>query len=260
MQEFFNDLYNIENFTTYLIIAIGVLVVLFFLILFLGKRDKKIEETKRLEKLVKEKNAFKEESKEEKAEVKKENVDILIPPVVNNEETKEEVTDLVKTEENLPTVKEEVKKAVNDELTDEEKKLFEPKENIVLPKEKPEEVKHPEEKPEIKPIDLTSFSSAKEETVKAENVEETQNDLPVLEEIKLPDFNFEEIVGKIEEESTEESKPREVFSSVYVEPKEEVNDETKVDLPKLKEGKTEFTNVEPVTFDSISGESYDINK
>ena len=54
MDNFLNNLYSYDNFGIYLIIAIVILVILFFLILFFGKKDKKnreLEETKRLQKL-----------------------------------------------------------------------------------------------------------------------------------------------------------------------------------------------------------------
>ena len=54
MDNFLDNLYSYDNFGIYLIIAIVILVILFFLILFFGKKDKKnreLEETKRLQKL-----------------------------------------------------------------------------------------------------------------------------------------------------------------------------------------------------------------
>ena len=67
---FIYELYKNDNFTTYLLIALVVLVGLFIIVLIFGKKDQKLEETKRLQKI--DANAFKEEPKEpEKVEVTK---------------------------------------------------------------------------------------------------------------------------------------------------------------------------------------------
>ena len=81
MNEFMNKMYSYDNFGIYLILAIVILVILFFVILFFGKKDKKnreLEETKRLEKL--NPDLFKDDSKEEKVEVIDNNV---ITPITN---------------------------------------------------------------------------------------------------------------------------------------------------------------------------------
>ena len=46
MKEFLESLYEIENFGIYLFVVIGVLVVLFLLVLFFGKKsaDERLEE------------------------------------------------------------------------------------------------------------------------------------------------------------------------------------------------------------------------
>lgn len=68
MTDFLNNLYSNENFTLYLIIALVVLVILFVIVLLFGKKDQKLEETKRLQKI--EMDTFKEKIKEpEKVEV-----------------------------------------------------------------------------------------------------------------------------------------------------------------------------------------------
>ena len=58
---FIYELYKNDNFTTYLLIALVVLVVLFIVVLIFGKKDQKLEETKRLQKI--DVDAFKEETK-----------------------------------------------------------------------------------------------------------------------------------------------------------------------------------------------------
>ncbi|MBR4328953.1 MAG: hypothetical protein IKP71_03805, partial [Candidatus Riflebacteria bacterium] len=67
MTDFLNKIYSIDNIIIYLVIAIAILVVLFVVILLTGKKDQKLEETKRLEALNKDlgvDNAFKEENKQ----------------------------------------------------------------------------------------------------------------------------------------------------------------------------------------------------
>ncbi|MFI3260419.1 MAG: hypothetical protein R3Y13_01745 [bacterium] len=71
MQEMLHRMYEIENFTTYISIIIAVLLVLFILVLFLGKKDQKLEETKRLQKI--EMDAFKENNEAKELEIPKEN-------------------------------------------------------------------------------------------------------------------------------------------------------------------------------------------
>ncbi len=273
MQEFFNNLYNIENFTLYLIIAIVVLVVLFLLVLFLGKKDQKIEETKKLEKLALEK-AFKEEKNEVKVETevkpepvkKAENVDILLPPIPKTlpvtEEKKEdaELSDTIimpafepvsetKLEEKPVEIKEE-----NVEVT-------------TFDEKKPVEV---EEEKIIEPVVVTEEKQIEPVTKKIEEkVQEVVNE--VEEEIKLPELNFDEVMD-IFENKEEEKKPAfkssEIFSSVYAAKKpeeekiEEVSEELKptktgIDLPKKK---VKSVEEKPFDINSISGETYNIDK
>ena len=70
MLDFIYDLYKNDNFILYLTIALGVLLLLFFIVLIFGKKDQKLEETRRLERLNidKTKNDVKEE-KEQKDEI-----------------------------------------------------------------------------------------------------------------------------------------------------------------------------------------------
>lgn len=91
MQDFLYKLYDMEDFTTVIIIAIVVLSVLFLLILMLGKKDQKLEETKKLEKLAMQ--GFKDESSTKLGEVKpRENIDILLPPQPKLEKKEDDLT------------------------------------------------------------------------------------------------------------------------------------------------------------------------
>lgn len=175
MEEFINGLYEIENITTYISIAIAVLFVLFFIILFLGKKDQKLEETKKLQKIEQTKklekldmDAFKENSEAMKAEIKKEEPK-------KEEEKKEEVKpaqEVVapKNEDFLINVEEE------DEETAEISLAALTATNPKLPKLKVNK------ELEIEPI-------RKDEVTKEEEVN-TDTDAPVKE------FTFEDLVKK----------------------------------------------------------------
>ena len=144
MKDFIYGLYQNDNFTLILVIALVVLIIAFVLVYFFGKKDQKLEETKRLQKI--ELDAFKKvEEKPEKVEVTKEEVKENVP------EEKEENEEI-----ELPQVKEEVKPIFKD--TDEEKNPISIDE---LPKE------------EVKPI----FDNNEED-------KKLENDLSSLESIK----------------------------------------------------------------------------
>ena len=51
MMDFIYELYKNDNFTLYLTIALVVLIILFVIVFFFGKKDHKLEETKRLQKI-----------------------------------------------------------------------------------------------------------------------------------------------------------------------------------------------------------------
>ena len=81
MLDFIYGLYKDEHFAIYLAIALVVLIVLFVVVLIFGKKDQKLEETKRLQKL--EIDSFKEKEEEpQKVEVPK--VKEEVPPVVED--------------------------------------------------------------------------------------------------------------------------------------------------------------------------------
>ena len=97
MKNFLESLYQIENFGIYLFVFIGVLIVLFLVILFFGKKDsdkeekentelpKVIEEPKKEEPLFKEVN---DTIPVETPHLKNENIEVPMPTVNNvlNEE------------------------------------------------------------------------------------------------------------------------------------------------------------------------------
>lgn len=189
MKDFIYGLYQNDNFTLILVIALVVLIIAFVVVYFFGKKDQKLEETKRLQKI--ELDAFKqEENVPEKVEVKEE--------LKKEDEEKETINEDVNVTEFIPDVKEEIEEEVN------------------IPLKKEEEVKplfkdHEEEE---KPISINELSSDLED-------EKLENDLSSLESIKN-EFNSINIPEVKEEVEKPVFKPSpQIFSSVFVDKKEE---------------------------------------
>lgn len=189
MKDFIYGLYQNDNFTLILVIALVVLIIAFVVVYFFGKKDQKLEETKRLQKI--ELDAFKQEEKvPEKVEVKEE--------LKKENEVKETINEDVNVTEFIPDVKEEIEEEVN------------------IPLKKEEEVKplfkdHEEEE---KPISINELSSDLED-------EKLENDLSSLESIKK-EFNSINIPEVKEEMEKPVFKPSpQIFSSVFVDKKEE---------------------------------------
>ena len=232
MKDFIYGLYQNDNFTLILVIALVVLIIAFVVVYFFGKKDQKLEETKRLQKI--ELDAFKQEEKvPEKVEVKEE--------LKKEDEEKETINEDVNVTEFIPDVKEEIEEEVN------------------IPLKKEEEVKplfkdHEEEE---KPISINELSSDLED-------EKLENDLSSLESIKN-EFNSVNIPEVKEEMEKPVLKPSpQIFSSVLVDKKEQKpmdaklfsiiddEDEEDIELPSLKN--------EEVTsdLDKINGEVYNL--
>lgn len=257
MDNFLNNLYSYDNFGIYLILAIVILVILFFLILFFGKKDKKnreLEETKRLQKL--NPDLFKLDDEKDKVESIQENKieEEEIKPIKNEEES------LV---DNGPTIIDE-NISENNEVEEIKPILTKEEEKPLVIEEEPIKIeeKKEEELPEIPAYNPSEIAKEVEE-IKEENKE--------VEHINEP----EEKVEKITTPNVE------VFSSVYV-PKEEIpkveeeklvidNEDDEFELPALKTDDEEELISEPqkqkennsfssVDLDSIAGESYNINK
>lgn len=189
MKDFIYGLYQNDNFTLILVIALVVLIIAFVVVYFFGKKDQKLEETKRLQKI--ELDAFKQEEKvPEKVEVKEE--------LKKEDEVKETINEDANVTEFIPDVKEEIEEEVN------------------IPLKKEEEVKplfkdHEEEE---KPISINELSSDLED-------EKLENDLSSLESIKN-EFNSINIPEAKEEIEKPVFKPSpQIFSSVFVDKKEE---------------------------------------
>lgn len=223
MKDFIYELYQNDNFTLWLTTILVVLVILFVIVFFFGKKDEKLEETKRLQKI--DLDAFK---KEEEISVKAET------PV-------EEKPQIEKTEEIVPQQTPEI--AVNEEVTvtefkpeleDVEEEIELPKVNIEIKQEKPLFKDHEEEESPISINELPIF--AKED-------EMLEGELSSLKAIKneFDNIDIPEVKEEIQEKPIFKPSPQ-VFSSVYVNKDEEDNvdktDEevvTKIEEPKEKE-------------------------
>ena len=189
MKDFIYGLYQNDNFTLILVIALVVLIIAFVVVYFFGKKDQKLEETKRLQKI--ELDAFKQEEKDpEKVEVKEE--------LKKEDEVKETINEDVNVTEFIPDVKDEIEEEVNIPLKKEE--------NV-----RPLFKDHEEEE---KPISINELSSNLED-------EKLENDLSSLESIKN-EFNSINIPEVKEEMEKPVFKPSpQIFSSVFVDKKEE---------------------------------------
>lgn len=209
MLDFIYDLYKNDHFTLYLTIILVVLVILFFIVLLYGKKDQKLEETKKLQKLAV--DGFKEEDKAaEKVEVAKEET---------KDEVKAETPPVVEESDELPALKEEKpaeevnapEKTVVDEVSVTE---FEPSEPLT--KDESEELialLNDDNEPKIPEIKFDEDGLKK--------------DLQELEDIKNKFDQIEVKKVEAEEPKKENSVGTPVFSSVFVEKDEE--------LPTMKE-------------------------
>lgn len=252
MKDFIYGLYSNDNFTTYLVIALIVLVILFVIVLLFGKKDQKLEETKKLQKLELEKSmpkdnveAFKEESiTPVKIEAKEE-------PVLQEEEkpleapTPEPTTSKTSEVHIKPTTDvtsffddTQILPTVDTETSKEEKKVnvttFEPnptvevdvKPAIELPKEESQAIFTNDEDSPITINDLptSSFDDQKmeQDLTELENIKNEFNriEIPELEKKEEPQTN-----GEVKKSF----QPNQVFSSVFVDSKPQAtSDETPV--------------------------------
>lgn len=203
MQEFIESLYDIPNFKSYIAIAIAVLVVIFLIVLLTGKKDKKLEETKRLEKL--DLDAFKENSEAVKLET------------VSLSEPKEE--DLSNNESILPE-----KGLISNKLeqlnifTNDEINIDSFQEEVKVPALKTEEVPDSSVLESISQITNSPvLEPVKEEELQintpivVEPIVESENateptaepvfevELPKIKEVE-PTISFESLIPKIKEE------------------------------------------------------------
>ena len=184
MKEFLESLYEIENFGIYLFVVIGVLVVLFLLVLFFGKKsaDERLEE-------------FEE----------KENDNVNAFKTIENEVA-------LDTPKVSKTVDEEVKPSFNNE------------EDIVSENDTPINEEHEEHEETINnQVENKEFDFEALANEISKELESIDNDKKVVNEVKPVIEEHDELINVFkdsnQEPKKEESKsvPRPtVFSSVYV--------------------------------------------
>ena len=268
--DFIYDLYQNDNFVLYLTIALVILIILFVVVFFFGKKDQKLEETKKLQKI--EMDTFKEE--------KTEPTKIEVEEKIDEKEIKEENNNksIFDKAETVPLVKEEMKPIA--ESQDVDVTIFEP-----------ESIKQ-EEKPLFMADEKDLFGDDEEDIGKdlaeLSKLKQEFNDLDVEEEKpllasedRMPsrlDMKKEIVEEPILKEEKEEKKFKpgpQIFSSVFVsnnEIKPEENtkikdenkkvslfsiaDEEEIELPTLKKEEKK----ESVNLDNITGETYNINR
>ena len=263
MMDFIYELYQNDNFVLYLTIALVILIVLFVLVLIFGKRDQKLEETKRLQKI--DVDAFKEEKKDEvKVEV----------PAKEPEEIKTEKVEEVK-EEIKPVTMEEPKVAksifddtqvlpiadkVENKAADEEIKVttFEPikaeekQEEPAVEEANNKEVNKPliDIEEESKPINIKELDEINFDDINLEkDLGELENIKNEFDSIKIPE------VKEVKEEKKEEKvierneikpfKPSpQVFSSVFVKKEEPVVEEVKEEIKTEEKPKVNLFSIQ----------------
>ena len=256
--DFLEKLYSNENFGLYLVIAIAVLVVLFFIVLFLGKKDEKktkeLQVAKEKEKQLVENNAtgpiaIKPIGEEVVSQQPKEEP-IALEPI-----TEAKVDETPLASEAIPTFKEVTNEVPLEVKADRGSNDIEvPVVNMPVIEPVKEEVK------EVKPvISEKPFAFPTFETVEPDKIPEQV-------------VNKEEIKPEIKPVIEEKPKMPNVFSSVYVNRNEEKKEEVKpvkpapfelpkkIDLPKKAEEKKEEVKEVPSFLDQIETESYQIDK
>lgn len=253
MKNFLESLYQIENFGIYLFVFIGILIVLFLVILFFGKKDSVKEEKENTE-VPKEEPQVMEEPKVEEPLFKEmsENIPVETPHLKSEN-----------IEAPMPTAT--VNNVLNEEIPsfEEPEKSTAVEDAVVTPKEEKE-------------FDFDALAAAI--TKELESIEKKENIVaepvaPVLEETKEEPLHFETDMVKEEikvEEPKEEIKVEEkevkkeepktkrvmptVFSSVYVnrsveEPKILKEEIKKVEEPKVEEAPLKAKIELPKTID-----------
>lgn len=246
MKNFLESLYQIENFGIYLFVFIGILIVLFLVILFFGKKDSVKEEKENTE-VPKEEPQVTEEPKVEEPLFKEmsENIPVETPHLKS---------------ENMEAPMPTVNNVLNEEIPsfEEPEKSTTVEEAVVTPKEEKE-------------FDFDALAAAI--TKELESIEKKENTVvepvaPVLEETKEEPLHFETDMVKEEikvEEPKEEIKVEEkevkkeepktkrvmptVFSSVYVNRSVEEPKILKVEEPKVEEAPLKAKIELPKTID-----------
>ncbi len=253
MEEFLNRLYNYEYFGTYLLISIAVLILLFIIVLFFGKKDQKnreLEATKKLQQINVD-DAFKEDTLGDTVEV----------PITNNEETLDNTIavpqiDVLNTDNNLNN-NEEIISNASDLNNDDVNSSLESLNEVIPPidssvdmavdmtaKDSSLDSISPFVKKEFESIKNNPVNENEEESI---NKEEVISPEPILEKEEekpfafesfdvgdtpsVPEFDFDKIIRDIEESkkelmAEEKQAPEEDFVILKPESDDKVEEKT----------------------------------
>ena len=248
MMDFIYELYQNDNFVLYLTIALVILIILFVLVLIFGKRDQKLEETKRLQKI--DVDAFKEEQPKEKVkvevptpEIKEEVKPVLEEPKEEQKVTEEETpkaksifddtqvlpikkTTEIENAEEINVTTFEPKASVTEEIAIEPKK--EEKKEVIKPLVDIEE----EDKPiNIKELDEINFDDINLEK-DLDEIEKKKKEFNSIEIPKIKEEKEDKVVEEKKETKAYKPGPQ-IFSSVFVN-KEAPKEEVKEEIPKTE--------------------------
>lgn len=242
MMNFIYELYQNDNFVLYLTIALVVLIILFVVVLFFGKKDQKLEETRKLQKI--DVDAFKEEPKEkEKLEVK-ENIE---QSEAEDIETQKVADNIYSVENNDEPSKETFSLPNNANEPDINVTIFEPilkeekevEDDIVLPeKTEIKNIRKPllDDNEESKPI---SFDELNKINFDEAGLEKDLNELESIKnefnKIKVPELEKKD--EKIENNSYKPGP--QIFSSVFVNKEDSINNTVKEENKPIFEEKNE---------------------
>ena len=263
MMDFIYELYQNDNFVLYLTIALVILIVLFVLVLIFGKRDQKLEETKRLQKI--DVDAFKEEKKDEvKVEVPaKEPEEIKTEKI---EEVKEEIKPVITEEPKvaksifddtqvLPIADKVENKAADEVIkvtTFEPIKVEEKQEEPVVEEANNKEVNKPliDIEEESKPINIKELDEINFDDINLEkDLGELENIKNEFDSIKIPEVKEVKEEKKeekvIERNETKPFKPSpQVFSSVFVKKEDPVVEEVKEEIKTEEKPKVNLFSIQ----------------
>lgn len=281
MKDFLIRLYQIENFVMYISITIAVLVVIFILVLFLGKKDQKLEQTRKLKKI--DEAAFKENSSVKSVEATKSDNVVLVPemPVVPITATQAiniedvETVSLKSSNEAIVPETESIIPNRDNNISSIEAKLAEVSRNVEI-KDDNVEVGLPE-LPIVEPVNVEidktivneDMVNQSENNVIEDNFSnnEVVSEMPAIDNskqlinedvvVELPkmkeEVNFESSYNDVSDDKKIVGAP--VFSSVYAPPK---TDEI-IDLTHINKVKSDVNN-NSSSFSNISGETYNIDR
>lgn len=286
MMDFIYELYQNDNFVLYLTIALVILIILFVLVLIFGKRDQKLEETRKLQKIEID-NAFKEEKKEP---IKLESSDAKEPTEIKSSKSIFDDTQV------LPITNKPETNSINEDNEKIEVTSFKPTDKAKEPEEQVKEVTPSKAKPlidieeEKKPINIQELEKDNYDDISLD----LEKELSELATIKKQFNDIELPKNKKESEDEKVSKPEtkkenktykpgpQVFSSVFVnKDKEEKkivenhqaentiekpkinlftiqDDEEEIELPSLKKDHQETEKAKTIKIDDINGETYNL--